>query len=50
VTDRLRIALVQLSQRIGDLAGNAEQMLEWRAKAAAEGADQVLVPELQLTG
>jgi len=50
VTDRLRIALVQLSQRIGDLAGNAEQMLEWRAKAAAEGADLVLVPELQLTG
>ncbi len=25
-------------------------MLEWRAKAAAEGADLVLVPELQLTG
>jgi NAD+ synthase len=50
VTDRLRIALVQLSQRIGDLFGNAEQMLEWRAKAAAEGADLVLVPELQLTG
>ena len=41
---------MQLSQRIGDLAGNAEQMLEWRAKAAAEGADLVLVPELQLTG
>ena len=50
VTDRLRIALVQLSQRIGDLSGNAEKMLEWRAKAAAEGADLVLVPELQLTG
>ncbi len=50
VTDRLRIALVQLSQRIGDLAGNAEAMLEWRAKAAAEGAELVLVPELQLTG
>ena len=50
VTDRLRIALVQLSQRIGDLPGNAEQMLKWRAKAAAEGADLVLVPELQLTG
>ena len=25
-------------------------MLEWRAKAAAEGADLVMVPELQLTG
>src|SRR5688572_11048296 len=25
-------------------------MLEWRARAAAEGADLVMVPELQLTG
>ena len=50
MTDRLRIALVQLSQRIGDLAGNADRILEWRAKAAAEGAGLVLVPELQLTG
>ncbi|HEY0630001.1 MAG TPA: NAD+ synthase [Sphingomicrobium sp.] len=50
MTDRLRIALVQLSQRIGDLTGNAEQILEWRARAAAEGADLVMVPELQLTG
>ena len=50
MTDRLRIALVQMSQRIGDLAGNAEQILEWRGKAAAEGADLVMVPELQLVG
>jgi NAD+ synthase len=50
VTDRLRIALCQLSQRVGDLAGNAQAMLEWRAKAAAEGADLVMVPELQLIG
>jgi NAD+ synthase len=49
-TDRLRIALCQLSQRVGDLAGNADRMLEWRARAAAEGADLVMVPELQLTG
>jgi NAD+ synthase len=50
VTDRLRIALCQLSQRVGDLAGNAQGMLEWRARAAAEGADLVMVPELQLIG
>jgi NAD+ synthase len=50
VTDRLRIALVQLSQRVGDLAGNAQKMLDWRARAGAEGAELVLVPELQLTG
>ncbi len=48
MTDRLRIALVQISQRVGDLAGNADAMLVWRAKA--EGADLVAFPELQLIG
>jgi NAD+ synthase len=50
VTDRLRIALCQLNQRMGDLSANAQAMLDWRAKAAAEGADLVMVPELQLIG
>ena len=48
MTDRLTIALAQLNQRVGDLDGNAEAMLDWRARA--EGADLVLFPELQLTG
>jgi NAD+ synthase len=48
MTDRLRIALVQISQRVGDLAANADAMLEWRAKAGA--ADLVVFPELQLIG
>ena len=48
MTDTLSIALVQLNQRVGDLAGNAAKILEWRAKAS--GADLVMVPELQLTG
>ena len=48
MTDRLRIALVQISQRVGDIAGNAATMLEWRSKA--EGADLVVFPELQLIG
>ena len=50
VTDRLRIALCQTNQRVGDLAGNAAAMLEWRAKAAAEGAELVMFPEMQLAG
>jgi NAD+ synthase len=50
VNDRLRIALVQLSQKVGDLAGNAQKILDWREIAAAQRADLVLVPELQLTG
>lgn len=48
MTDRLRIALVQISQRVGDLAGNAEAMLRWRRQAG--GVDLVLYPELQLIG
>ena len=50
MTDRLRIALCQTNQRVGDLAGNAAAMLEWRARAAADGAELVMFPELQLTG
>ena len=50
VTDKLRIALAQMNQRVGDLAANAAAMLEVRSRAAAEGADLVLTPELQLTG
>ena len=45
---RLAIALAQLNQRVGDIAGNAAAMLEWRAQAT--GADIVMFPELQLTG
>jgi NAD+ synthase len=50
MTDRLRIALAQLNQNMGDLPGNADAMLAWRADAAAEGADLVVYPELQLIG
>src|SRR4051794_14975008 len=48
MTDRLRIALAQMNQRVGDLAGNAEAILETRRRSAE--ADLLLVPELQLTG
>lgn len=48
MTDSLSIALVQIAQRVGDLAGNADAMLSWRAKAGA--VDLVLFPELQLIG
>jgi NAD+ synthase len=46
--DRLRIAFAQMSQRVGDLEGNAAAMLEMRRRAA--GADLLLCPELQLVG
>jgi NAD+ synthase len=50
MTDRLKIALAQMNQRVGDLDGNAAAMLEMRRKAAAEGADLLVCPELQLVG
>ena len=48
MTDQLTIAMAQLNQRVGDLAGNAKAMLEWRAKAP--GADLIVYPEQQLIG
>ena len=39
-----------MNQRVGDLAGNSAAIMAVRAKAAAEGADLILTPEMQLTG
>ena len=50
MTDRLKIGFAQMNQRVGDLDGNAEAMLDVRRRAAAAGADLLLCPELQLTG
>lgn len=50
MTDTLRITLAQLNQSVGDLAGNAAQMLAVRERARAAGSDLVLYPELQLIG
>lgn len=48
MTDKLTIAMAQLNQRVGDLKGNADAMLEWRARAGA--VDLILFPEQQLIG
>jgi NAD+ synthase len=48
MTNQLNIAIAQLNQRVGDLAGNARAMLAWRAKAG--DADLVVFPEQQLIG
>ncbi|MEA3059870.1 MAG: synthase [Sphingomonadales bacterium] len=45
---RLKIALAQTNQRVGDLEGNARAMLEMRRKAG--DADLLACPELQLVG
>ena len=46
----LRIALAQFNSTVGDLAGNAERIVEWIGRAKAEGAHLVAFPELALTG
>ena len=48
MTQKLTIALAQITQSVGDLAGNADAMLRWRAQAT--GADLIVFPELQLIG
>ena len=46
----MRIALAQVNPIVGDLAGNRRLVEEAAAKAAAAGAQLVLLPELVLTG
>ena len=46
--NRLRIALAQMNQSVGDLAGNAAAILDMRRRAG--DADLLVCPELQLTG
>ncbi|MGN6474431.1 MAG: NAD+ synthase [Mycobacteriales bacterium] len=47
---RLRIALAQVDLTVGDLAGNAEIIVEQTRLAAAQGAALVALPEMALTG
>jgi NAD+ synthase (glutamine-hydrolysing) len=49
-TTRLRIALAQVNTTVGDVDGNAELVVEWAARARAEGAQIVLFPELAISG
>ena len=46
----MRIALAQIDPTVGDLAGNTDRILAAARKAAAQGADLLLTPELALTG
>jgi NAD+ synthetase len=46
----VRIALAQVNPTVGDLAGNRRRVEDAAAKAAAAGAQLVLLPEMVLTG
>jgi NAD+ synthase (glutamine-hydrolysing) len=47
---KLRIALAQVNSTVGDLAGNAQAIVDWTRRAAGSGADLVVFPEMMLTG
>ena len=49
-TDQFIITLAQLNPTVGDVEGNAAKARAARAKAAADGADLVVLPELFIAG
>src|SRR5580698_99877 len=46
----LKITLAQLNPTMGDIEGNAAKARAARARAAADGADLVMLPELFMSG
>jgi len=46
----MRIALAQVNATVGDLAGNANLIVDWTRRAAGQGARLVVFPEMMLTG
>jgi NAD+ synthase (glutamine-hydrolysing) len=46
----VKVAIAQINSTVGDLAGNRAKILDFSRRAAEQGADIVLTPELSLTG
>lgn len=46
----VKIAIAQMNSIVGDLIGNALQIMNYVERAAAQGADIVVTPELSLVG
>ena len=46
----LQVAIAQINSTVGDFTGNRAKILEFAQRAAAQGADVVLTPELSLCG
>jgi len=46
----MKIALAQINPTVGDFTGNTRLILDYRSRAAAEGADLVIFPELSICG
>src|SRR5690606_15829741 len=46
----LRVAMAQVRNRVGDIDGNTERILQAWRRAADHGADLVVFPELAISG
>ncbi len=46
----MKLALAQINPTVGDFAGNTRLILDFTARAAAQGADLVIFPELSICG
>jgi NAD+ synthase (glutamine-hydrolysing) len=46
----VRVALAQIDPTVGDIDGNAAKVVEWIARAEAEGAELTIFPELCIPG
>jgi NAD+ synthase (glutamine-hydrolysing) len=46
----MRIALAQINPTVGDVSGNSRKIVNYAGKAAADGADLVIFPELCVSG
>ena len=46
----MRIAMAQLNPTVGDIGGNVRRILDAHRRAAEQGADLVLTPELSILG
>lgn len=46
----MKIAIAQLNSIVGDIAGNADKILDYAKRAQAAGASLVITPELALCG
>jgi NAD+ synthase (glutamine-hydrolysing) len=46
----VKVAIAQINSTVGDLAGNHAKIADFARRAAAQGADIVVTPELALVG
>lgn len=50
MSKQLTVGLAQIDSRLGDLDANLDKHLEWIERAAGEGVDLLVFPELSLSG